>query len=49
MTPLQFVSRYEQGRANIMLTLTPDKDTRFWIGQSSVVIAVIAVDLVVCF
>lgn len=25
-TPLQFVSRYEQGRANIMLTLTPDKD-----------------------
>lgn len=48
-TPLQFVSRYEQGRANIMLTLTPDKDTRLWIGQSSVVIAVIAVDLVVCF
>ncbi|CAE7464146.1 unnamed protein product [Symbiodinium natans] len=25
-TPLQFVSRYEQGRANIELTLTPDKD-----------------------
>ena len=25
-TPLQFVSRYEQGRANIMLTLTPDKE-----------------------
>lgn len=25
-TPLQFVSRYEQGRANIELNLTPDKD-----------------------
>ncbi|CAJ1427170.1 unnamed protein product, partial [Effrenium voratum] len=25
-TPLQFVSRYEQGRANIELTLTPEKD-----------------------
>lgn len=25
-TPLQFVSRYEQGRANVELNLTPDKD-----------------------
>lgn len=35
-TPLQFVSRYEQGRANIMLTLTPDKepwnDLECWYG-----------------
>lgn len=25
-TPLQFVSRYEQGRANVEINLTPDKD-----------------------